>query len=85
MVSPLLQGEGEWSSFINKAPRVLGELVKSDSTDPSLKESRKPHAKVDFMPDFAAIEAVKGQLNQGWFELKKQVAVEPLFHLFEGR
>jgi hypothetical protein len=48
MVSPLLQGEGEWSPFIDKAPRLPVDLVKSDSTDPGLEQSRKSHAKVDF-------------------------------------
>jgi len=84
MVSPLLQGEGEGAPFIDKAPRLSVELVMSDSTDPSLKQSRKPHSKVDLMPRFAAIEAVEDQLNHGRLELKKQAAIKPLPHLFEG-
>ena len=85
MVSPLLQGEGEWSPFIDKAPRLPVDLVKSDSTDPGLEQSRKSHAKVDFVSRFATIEAVENQLYHGRFELEKQVAIETLLHLFEGR
>jgi len=84
MVSPLLQGERERSPFIDKTPRLSVELVMGDSTDPSLKQSRKSHSKVDLMPRFAAIEAVEDQLNHGGFKLKKQAAIKPLLHLFEG-
>jgi hypothetical protein len=55
--------------------------MKRDSTDPSLKRTRKPHTKVNFMSNFAAIEPIESQLNQGRLELKKQIPVKPLPHL----
>jgi hypothetical protein len=83
-VSPLLQRKWEAIPFINETPGVFNPFMKGDSTDPSLKQSRKPHSKVDFMPHFATIEAVEDQLNHGRFELKKKGAIKPLLHLFEG-
>jgi hypothetical protein len=59
-------------------------MMKRDSTDPSLKRAREPHTKMNFMSNFAAIESIEYQLNQGRFELKKQIPVKSLFYLIEG-
>jgi hypothetical protein len=36
---------------------------------------------MNFISNFAAIESIEYQLNQGRFELKKQIPVKPLPHL----
>jgi hypothetical protein len=84
VMTPLFQRKREWAAFIDETPGVPIELMKGDSTDPGLKHSRKPHTKVNFMPHFATIEPIKFQLDQGRFELKKQVPVKSMFYLIEG-
>jgi hypothetical protein len=81
VMAPIFYREREWAPFIDETPGVPIELMKRDSTDPSLKRAREPHTKMNFISNLAPIESIEYQLNQGRFELKKQIPVKPLPHL----